>query len=97
VDLAFAATGSPAVHEAVHKARLRGDRRIVVASYLLADGLFQERLRGSGADLVTPPLGTHPGLAQLVANRFRDAVPPVRTAKEPCRQGSPTAAALDLW
>ncbi|MGB9303356.1 MAG: sirohydrochlorin chelatase [Mycobacterium sp.] len=73
VGLGFAATGSPAVHEAVANARRRGARRVVIASYLLADGLFQERLRGCGADLVTPPLGTHPGLAHLIANRFRNA------------------------
>ncbi len=75
VELAFAATGDPDVHEAVTNARRQGARRVVVASYLLAEGLFQERLRGCGADLVTPPLGTHPGLARLVAHRFRRAVP----------------------
>jgi sirohydrochlorin ferrochelatase len=97
VDLAFAATGNPKVHKAVNQARRRGGRRVVVASYLLADGLFQERLRGSGADLVTPPLGTHPGLAQLIANRFRSAVPPVRAAEQLSWQGTRTAATLDLW
>ncbi|CAM3103501.1 sirohydrochlorin chelatase [Mycobacterium intermedium] len=75
VELGFAATGSPDVRTAVATARRRGARRVVVASYLLADGLFQQRLHDSGADLVTPPLGTHPGLARLVANRFRNALP----------------------
>jgi sirohydrochlorin ferrochelatase len=73
VTLGFAATGSPTIRDAVAGARRRGARRVVVASYLLADGLFQERLHGCGADLVTRPLGTQPGLAQLVAKRFRDA------------------------
>jgi sirohydrochlorin ferrochelatase len=73
VDLGFAATGNPRVRDAVTNARRQGAHRVVVASYLLADGLFQERLRGSGADLVTPPLGTHPALAHLIANRFRSA------------------------
>jgi sirohydrochlorin ferrochelatase len=73
VDLGFAATGNPDLRDAVNHARRQGARRVVVASYLLADGLFQERLRGCGADLVTPPLGTHPGLAHLIANRFRTA------------------------
>jgi sirohydrochlorin ferrochelatase len=77
VRLGFAATGDPLVREAVQKARATarrdGARRVVVASYLLADGLFQERLRASGADLVSQPLGTHPGLARLIANRFRRA------------------------
>jgi sirohydrochlorin ferrochelatase len=77
----FAATGDPDVFEAVDNARASARRngacRVVVASYLLADGLFQERLRASGADLVSQPLGTHPGLARLIANRFCRAMPPV--------------------
>jgi sirohydrochlorin ferrochelatase len=79
VDLGFVATGDPHVHEAVENARAsarrQGTRRVAVASYLLADGLFQERLRASGADLVSQPLGTHPGLARLIASRFQSAAP----------------------
>jgi sirohydrochlorin ferrochelatase len=71
VELAFAATGLPRVPDAVAALRSRG--RVVVASYLLSDGLFQDRLRASGADLVTEPLGTHPGLVRLLTNRFRCA------------------------
>ena len=78
VDLGFAAIGDPhgreALEKALERARRRG-RRVVVASYLLADGLFQEVLRASGADIVTRPLGTHPGLARLIASRFQTAVP----------------------
>jgi sirohydrochlorin ferrochelatase len=70
VELAFAATGEPHVHEAVAHARRGGARRVVVVSYLLAEGLFQDRLRNSGADLVTDPLGTNLGLVRLVADRF---------------------------
>lgn len=70
VELAFAATGTPRVHEAVESLRQRGARRVVVASYLLSEGLFQDRLRDSGADVVIEPLGTHPGLVRLIANRF---------------------------
>jgi sirohydrochlorin ferrochelatase len=73
VELAFAATGTPRVHDAVAALRQRGARRVVVASYLLSDGLFQDRLRDSGADVVTEPLGTHPGLVRLIANRFSRA------------------------
>jgi len=75
VSLGFAATGAPYVHEAVLAARRDGARRVAVASYLLADGLFQQRLHSCRADLVSQPLGTHPGLARLIANRFRRAVP----------------------
>jgi sirohydrochlorin ferrochelatase len=73
VELAYAATGSPTVPAAVTALRRRGARRVVLASYLLADGLFQERLRVSGADLVADPLGDHPAMARLIADRFRRA------------------------
>lgn len=77
VELAFAATGTPRVADAVATLRRRGARRVVVASYLLSEGLFQDRLRASGADVVTEPLGLHPGLVRLIANRFRRAQVPV--------------------
>jgi sirohydrochlorin ferrochelatase len=83
VRLAFAAIGDPRLHEAVARARPQARRngaRVVVASYLLADGLFQQRLHGCGADLVSQPLGTYPGLARLIANRFRRSLPPVLAA-----------------
>ena len=73
VELAYAATGEPSVADAVSALRRSGARRVVVASYLLADGLFQDRLRASGADVVVEPLGLHPGTVKLIANRFRRA------------------------
>jgi sirohydrochlorin ferrochelatase len=73
VRLAFAATGKPSVPAAVANARTGSRSRVVVASYLLADGLFQERLRNCDADLVSDPLGKHPGLPRLIANRFQQA------------------------
>jgi sirohydrochlorin ferrochelatase len=79
VDLGFVATGEPRLHEAVARAR-RCKRRVAVASYLLADGLFQDRLRACGADVVSQVLGTHPGLARLVASRFDKAVSSPREA-----------------
>lgn len=99
VDMGFAGTGGPDVRTAVQRARdraeaNRGARRVVVASFLLAEGLFQERLRASGADVVTRPLGTHPGLAQLVANRFRSAV--ARQQRLHRWHGTPTPVTLDL-
>jgi sirohydrochlorin ferrochelatase len=77
VELAFAATGEPRVADAVAGLRARGARRVVVSSYLLAEGLFQERLRESGADAVAEPLGVHPGVVRLVASRFRRARLPI--------------------
>lgn len=76
VELGYAATGEPRVADIV--ASLPG--RVAVASYLLADGLFQDRLRASGADVVSEPLGTHPGVVRLVAARFRRACVPVAGA-----------------
>jgi sirohydrochlorin ferrochelatase len=73
VEPAFAATGEPLVADAVAGLRARGAHRVVVTSYLLADGLFQDRLLASGADVVTEPLGTHPGVVRLIAARFRRA------------------------
>jgi sirohydrochlorin ferrochelatase len=77
VELAFAATGEPYVADAVAQLRCRGASRVVVASYLLADGLFQDRLRDSGADAVTEPLGSHPATVRLIASRFRRARLPI--------------------
>jgi sirohydrochlorin ferrochelatase len=97
VSLGFAAIGEPTITEAVEMARADGARRVAVASYLLAEGLFQERLRSCGADLVSRPLGTHPRLARLIANRFRRAVPAApRHLVRRYRLGAPIPAMLDL-
>ena len=72
VELAFAAAG-PHVADVVAELRDRGARRVVAASYLLSDGLFQDRLGVSGADVVTRPLGTHDAMVRLIASRFRYA------------------------
>lgn len=76
VELGYAATGAPTVADAVEAARARsGGARVALASYLLADGLFQDRLRAAGADIVSEPLGIHPGMIRLIASRFRRAQP----------------------
>jgi sirohydrochlorin ferrochelatase len=77
VELAFAATGEPNITDAVAQLRSHGARRVVVASYLLSDGLFQDRLRCSGADAVAEPLGSHPAMVRLIVNRFQRARVPV--------------------
>jgi len=95
VSLAFAAVGDPHIDQAVEKARDAGARRVVVASYLLSDGLFQVRLHASGADLVSRPLGSHPWMARLIADRFCRAVPSALRHRHR-RLGAPTLAMLDL-
>ncbi len=72
--VAYIATGSPRVPEVVAALRESGAARVFVASYLLAHGLFHERLRESGADGVTGPLGTHPLVVRLLVERYRRAV-----------------------
>jgi sirohydrochlorin ferrochelatase len=71
VVAAFAATGQPAVPEAVARLRARSGGPVAVASYLLAPGFFHDRLSESGADWVTAPLGDHPAVAALVIDRYR--------------------------
>jgi sirohydrochlorin ferrochelatase len=70
VRLGCIATGSPRVGDVVSRLRAAGRRRIFIASYLLAPGLFHDRLAGIGATAVTAPLGVHPGVVDLVVERF---------------------------
>jgi sirohydrochlorin ferrochelatase len=71
---AYVTTASPSVPEAVASLRSAGYATVGVASYLLAPGLFQQRLDSVGADLVAPPIGVHPLVAGLIAARFRAAL-----------------------
>lgn len=67
--------GTPAA-EVVAAARRDGARRVVVASYLLAPGYFQNLLQGVGADLVTAPLlspSPEREVVDLVVRRFERA------------------------
>ncbi len=73
VHLGFVATGAPKVADVVGALAGRG-RRVFVASYLLAPGVFHTRLLGCGAQAVTAPLGDHPKLLGLLADRFADVV-----------------------
>lgn len=84
VSLAFAAPSAtnpayPAVSEVVASAR-RASRRVAVASFLLADGLFQRRLATSGADVVATPLGLHPRVIDLACQRARSVARLSQTA-----------------
>ena len=73
VALATIATGGPRVADAVAALRRDGARRVAVASWLLAPGLFQTKLAGSGADAVGRPLADHPAVVELIARRYRAA------------------------
>jgi sirohydrochlorin ferrochelatase len=70
VHLGYVATGAPRVHDVLRVLRDAGRRRIFIASYLLAPGLFHSRLHHYGTTAVAAPLGVHPGVVDLVAARF---------------------------
>jgi sirohydrochlorin ferrochelatase len=72
--------GSPAgptPAQAVTELRKAGARRVVVASYLLAPGLFADRIRdaslAAGAAAVSPALGAAPEVAEVVLDRSQTA------------------------
>ena len=69
VPVGFLAAGSPTVADAVAAARIPG-RRLFLAAHQLAEGLFHDRLAEAGADGVAAPLGTAPGVVDLLVGRF---------------------------
>ncbi|MBF6576203.1 CbiX/SirB N-terminal domain-containing protein, partial [Nocardia farcinica] len=73
VRIGYVATGAPRVPEVVADLRDSGADRVFVASYLLAHGLFQQRLHEAGADGVAAPIGVHPAVVRLLAERYRSA------------------------
>ncbi|QMU67331.1 sirohydrochlorin chelatase [Streptacidiphilus sp. P02-A3a] len=73
VSVGWAASARPTVAEAVADARSRGARRVSVATWLLAPGLFADRINDCGADAAARPLGTHPALVQALAQRVEAA------------------------
>ncbi len=80
VDVGFVAAGAPRVPEVV--ARLRaGGRRVAAASWLLAPGMFQNRLARCRADFVAKPLGFHPRVVDALNARFAEACRPRRRAR----------------
>ena len=75
VTTGYAATATPTVHDAVAAARSADpDNRVALASYLLAPGLFQQRLDEAAADVVAAPIGSHPRIVDLVVRRYNDAI-----------------------
>jgi len=72
---AFASAASPTPAEAVAALRENGD--VVVATYLLAPGLFGDRVRdtslAAGATAVSAALGAAPEVADVIADRYAEA------------------------
>ncbi|WP_114855731.1 uroporphyrinogen-III C-methyltransferase [Brachybacterium sp. YJGR34] len=76
VGLGYISAAQPPIAEAVAAARAgaAAGARVVIANYLLAPGTFHAQLETAGADLVAAPLGNHPLVAQIAADRFRTAL-----------------------
>ncbi|GGM42268.1 hypothetical protein GCM10012275_11560 [Longimycelium tulufanense] len=72
VRTAFVTTVEPEVGKAVADARKRYDR-VLIASWLLAPGVFHRVLLGARADAVADPLGAHSRVVDLVVRRYLDA------------------------
>jgi sirohydrochlorin ferrochelatase len=72
--VAYAAGSEARVADVVARLRRQGARRIAIAAYLLADGLFYRTLHRAGADSVTPPLCLDPAVAGLVLRRYEAAL-----------------------
>jgi sirohydrochlorin ferrochelatase len=77
-------TVSPAPAQAVTELLRAGARRVVVASYLLAPGLFADRIRdtslAAGAAAVSPALGAVTEVADIVLDRYQEMALRERTA-----------------
>jgi sirohydrochlorin ferrochelatase len=71
VTAAFVSAGSPQLSEV-------GPR--VVASYLLAPGMFHDAVVAAGAAVTSAPIGAHPAVADIVLKRYDAGQVPGRTA-----------------
>jgi sirohydrochlorin ferrochelatase len=80
VTAAYASAAAPTPEEAVRRLRRAGAPRVVVAPYLLAPGLFADKIRESslaaGADVVADVLGPAPELATILLERHAQAAHP---------------------
>jgi sirohydrochlorin ferrochelatase len=81
---AYASAVDPAPAQAVTELLRAGARRVVVASYLLAPGLFADRIRdealAAGAAAVSPALGATPEVADVILDRYQEAALRARAA-----------------
>ena len=73
---AYASAAGPTPAEAVTALRQTGVSRVVVATYLLAPGLFADRIRAAslaaGASAVSPALGACAEVADVLLDRFEE-------------------------
>ena len=75
----YVATATPRVADVVAEVRERlgrgvGEgRRVAVASWLLAPGVFHGSLAECGADVVSAPIGAHPLVVDVLLRRYYEA------------------------
>lgn len=74
VVAAFVTAAEPTVADAVAALRASGHGRVAVASYLLAPGVFADRLHEAGADVVSAPIGVHPLVVEAVRSAYAGVV-----------------------
>ena len=76
----YASAESPTPGQAVAALLRSGARRVVVATYLLAPGVFADHIRqqslDAGAVVVSAPLGAAPEVAEVVVERYLEAAQP---------------------
>ncbi|WP_019928704.1 sirohydrochlorin chelatase [Nocardia sp. BMG111209] len=74
-EICFATT-EPALPEATARLREQGCDRIVVAPWFLAPGRLTDRLHAAAGDhRFAATLGAHPGLVEVVLDRYTTALP----------------------
>jgi len=81
VVAAFTTAARPTVDEAVSFLADVTEQPVAVAAYLLAPGLFHDRLRGSTGTWISGPIGDHPAVAELILDRFREQAGTVAAAR----------------
>ncbi|MGI8331591.1 sirohydrochlorin chelatase [Actinomadura scrupuli] len=81
VSYGLVAAGGPSLAAVVEELRGRGARHVAVASYLLAPGLFHDRMRAAGADHVSGPIGAHDAVARLILRRYDEALAHTRLGR----------------
>ncbi len=93
---AYASAASPTPAQAVGALRRAGAPRVAVATYLLAPGVFADRVReqslAAGADIVSDVLGAVPEVADVIIDRYLQVTAAARPAAGPARALGPLAS-----
>ena len=84
----FATAARPTVDEAVAFLADVTGQPVAVAAYLLAPGLFHDRLRLSTGTWVSGPIGDHPVVGELILDRFRDTAGAAGAPRSLCVAGT---------